>query len=301
MKVKSKKQFTSDVPEIEPGTYDARLLAVISRGVHPTATEKFPDKKPSNNMAMIFELVDEQIAYKKKNADGELEEVLGNRIVRKYGALSTKPNSFFRKAVEAILVGAPELRAEVIKVDKDDEEEIDIEKLIGLPCMVSIIRNDYDKSVLDNVVGLSPKKVDKVTEGELKPFIFDPYSKDYMAVGREADFHKGMAAKILTALDLEDFAPEAVEFLEACAEAKSAKKPAPAAAPAKPKVTKKAAPVVVEEEDEEEVEEKPAPKAKAKVAAKEEAPAKPTVKKAAKPAPVVEDDFNEEEGDDLPW
>lgn len=153
---------------MEPGSYPARLVQLIGLGVQPQRAYKGEEKPPRLSIRTTYEFLDEFM----KDEEGEdildkprwLSEELPFMSLKADMAKSTK---------------------RYYALDPEERADGDWAKLVGLPCMVTIV-NETDKrpgndTVYDKIAAVSamrPKEAAKAPELVNPPLIWDFYDPD---------------------------------------------------------------------------------------------------------------------------
>lgn len=131
-------------PNIEPGSYPARLVQLIDYGLQPQRPYQGQDKPPAYEIGITYELLDEFM----------LDEE-GKEIEDKPRWISETIPLYNLKADKA------KSTQRYHSFDPDEEYEGDFTQLIGAPCIVTIVNNkSRDGNVYDNVAtiaGMRPK------------------------------------------------------------------------------------------------------------------------------------------------
>lgn len=132
-------------PNIEPGTYPARLVQLIDFGLQPQRPYKGEEKPPAYEIGLTYELLDEFM----------LDEE-GNEIEDKPRWISETLPVFGLKSERA------KSTQRYLALDPNQEYEGDFLQLVTTPCMVTIVNNKAsDGRVFDNVAtvtGMRPKE-----------------------------------------------------------------------------------------------------------------------------------------------
>lgn len=136
--------------ELAPaGTHRAVLYKVINLGT--LKTEWQGQEKDSHKIRLIWELSDEFIEYEK---DGEKIKAPFS-IGRKF-TFSMGDNSHLLPIVQGMTGGLTE----------DERWNFDIESLLGVPCLITVIHDEYNGNKFAKVTGASqlPKAMEKPTQ-----------------------------------------------------------------------------------------------------------------------------------------
>lgn len=175
---------------VEPGTYPARLVQVITLGVQKQRPYKGEEKSPALELHLTYEFLDEFL----KDEDGNdiedkprwLSETMPFRNLNSERAKSTK---------------------RYFALDPDVEHDGDWGELIGKPCMVTIINNEgkganagriFDN--IDSVSSMRPKEAAKAPELVNPPKVFDFYNPDLEVWDKLPEW---MQDKMKSAVDFE--------------------------------------------------------------------------------------------------
>lgn len=142
------------------GTHLAICNMVVDLGKQRGEYQGVPNVK--HKVFVRWELPHERMSWTDK--DGVEKE--GPRVISKTYTLSLHENS----AMRADLVG---WRGK--NFTPDEEAAFDVSKLLGVPCMVTIVHNAKGDKVYANVQSVSgvPKGVEKPGTTELSPLLYD--------------------------------------------------------------------------------------------------------------------------------
>ena len=143
----------SKFPKLEAGLYNAVCYAVVDLGLqHNKVYDKY-----SQQIAILFELTDEQIEVNGRRENRTISGIYTNSI-------SDKSN--LRKILEGWRGRA---------FTPEELEGFDLEKLLGLPCMVNVIDDTGSNGNTYSKIGSVSKlpKVHGPIEGVQEPFIFE--------------------------------------------------------------------------------------------------------------------------------
>lgn len=160
-KYKSESKFKRPDP-LEPGTYPARVVQIISLGLQPQRAFKGEEKDPKYMLYVTYELLDEFM----KGEEGE--------------DIEDKPRwlseDFALHSLEADLATSTK---RYLSLDPQMEHDGDWSKLAGTPCMVTITKSvskkDKDK-IYNNVSSVSimrAKEAAKAPDLVNPPKVFD--------------------------------------------------------------------------------------------------------------------------------
>lgn len=202
-------------PNIDPGSYPARVVQIIDLGLQPQRPYKGEEKDPAYSLMMTYELLDEFCV----DENGEPDE--------------TKPRwiseEFPLRNLEADLAKSTKRYK---ALDPDEDHGGDFTALIEAPCMVNVINNKAaDGRVFDNIAGVTgmrPKDAARAAPLVNEPKVFNLDEPD-VEVFRSLP--QWIQDKIKGNLD---FGGSALE--EALAEAPAPKEKAKPKAKAKPQV-----------------------------------------------------------------
>lgn len=176
------------IPPLEPGSYPARLVQIIMLGIQPSRPFKGEEKPPRLTIRLTYEFLDEF-----------LKDEEGNDVEDKPRWLSEE-------------LPFMSLRADLAKstkryyaLDPNDEADGDWEKLIGAPCMVTII-NEADKRpgvdrIYERIASVStmrPKEAAKAPALKNPPLVWDFYNPDIEVFNK---FPEWIQEKIKGAVD----------------------------------------------------------------------------------------------------
>ena len=137
-------------PNIEPGTYPARLVQVLDIGLQPQRPYQGQDKPPAREIMLTYELVDTFML------DENGEELTDkprwiSETLPFYGLYADKAKSTQRYNA----------------LDPNGEFDGDFSKAIGQPINVTIVNNAVGDKVYDNIATISamrPRDADKCPE-----------------------------------------------------------------------------------------------------------------------------------------
>jgi hypothetical protein len=144
---------------MDPATYPARLCQLIDLGLQPRSY-KGEKKDPAREIMLTYEFVDEFL----KDEDG-------NDDPDKPRWLSESMPLFNLEADRA------KSTARYLALDPTQEHEGDFVKLLGVPCLVTIVHNKgKGDRVFENIAGVAPmreKDAKKCPELVNEPRVFD--------------------------------------------------------------------------------------------------------------------------------
>jgi len=149
---------------VAPGTYPARLVAVIDLGLQAQQPYQGKEKAPARELAITFELVDEFM----KDEDGEPDPKKPRWITDKFPFFNLDSD----RAKSTIRYKS---------LDPDVKHDGDWAALIGTPCHVTIVHNPVTQGknkgrIYENVAGVAlmrQKDADKCDPLVNPPIIFD--------------------------------------------------------------------------------------------------------------------------------
>lgn len=153
---------------LEPGTYPARLVGVVLLGIQPQRPYKGEEKPPKLMFRLTYEFLDEFL----KDEDGNDIEDKPRWLSEELPFMSLKAD--LAKSTKRYFA-----------LDPDSKADGDWEKLVGSPCMVTVV-NEADKrpgidriyEKITSVSSMRPKEAAKAPELKNDPIIFDFYSPD---------------------------------------------------------------------------------------------------------------------------
>lgn len=185
----SGKEFKRPDP-LDPGTYPARLVQVLLLGVQAQRPHKGEEKPPRQEIMLTYEFLDEFL----KDEEGNDMETAPRWLSE------TMP--FANLAIEKA-----KSTQRYYALDNEGEHDGDWSKLIGLPCMLTVIQNqgtgkNSDK-VYENISAVSamrPKEAAKAPPLVNPPKLFDFYSPDMEVFGKLPQW---LQDKMKNALDYE--------------------------------------------------------------------------------------------------
>jgi len=125
-------------PNIDPGTYPARLVQILDLGLQAQKPYAGKDKPPAQEIMLTYELVDE---FMKDEAGKELEDKPRwiSETLPFYGLYADKAKSTQR----------------YLALDPDQKHDGDFSCLIGEALNVTIVNNQVGERVYDNVATIS--------------------------------------------------------------------------------------------------------------------------------------------------
>ena len=144
---------------LEPGTYPARVIQIISRGLQAQDPYMGQEKPPKHELQVTYELLDEFLL----DEDGE--------------EIKDKPRwiheRFTMNALESDLAKSTK---RYLALDPKMVFDGDWSKLIGAPCMVTIVTNEKNDKVYNNVASVQtmrPKEAAQAPDLVNDPKVFD--------------------------------------------------------------------------------------------------------------------------------
>ena len=146
-------------PNIEPGSYPARVVSVIDLGVQPQTAYKGEAKPPAQMIRVTYELTDVFMLDEK-----------GNEVEDKPRWISEDFKLYNLKADLAVSTKRYKT------IDPDNEKDGDWSQVLGNGVMVGIVNNESKGNVYDNVSGTSvmrKKDLDKLEALKNEPYFFD--------------------------------------------------------------------------------------------------------------------------------
>ena len=146
---------------LEPGSYPARVVQIISCGLQEQDPYKGEPKPPKHELHVTYELLDEF-----------MEDEEGNELEDKPRWIS---ENFTMNSLDSDLAKSTK---RYYALDPDEDYEGDWAKLAGTPCTVILAQNKSKKTgkVYNNVTGLSTmraKEAKKAPELVNPPKVFD--------------------------------------------------------------------------------------------------------------------------------
>ena len=146
-------------PNIDPGTYPARLVQIITLGLQPQRPFQGKDKAPAHEIMLTYELVD---CYMVDEKGVEIEDKPRwvSETLPFYGVEAERAKSAQR----------------YLAFDPTNEHDGDFGALIGMPANVTIVNNQVGDKVYDNigaVTTMRPKDAAKCPELKNPVKIFD--------------------------------------------------------------------------------------------------------------------------------
>jgi len=176
-------------PDVDPGTYPARLVQVIDMGVQPQRPFKGEEKPPAPEVYLTYELLDEFLADEEGNED------------------PTRPRWYSET------IPVHNLKADLAKstkrykvLDPDTKFGGDFSKLLGTPVNVTLTHNQNKNDParpyvnIGSTTPMSPKQASKAPELVNKTKVFDLDSPD---VGVFKELPEWLQTKITSNLHYE--------------------------------------------------------------------------------------------------
>lgn len=148
------------IPAMEPGTYPARLVQIITLGVQKQRPFKGQEKPPALSFRLTYEFLDEFL----KDEDGNDLEDKPRWLTEELPFLSLKAEK--AKSTQRYYA-----------LDPDEKFKGDWSQLIGAPCMVTV--TNYENSQGDtkdsvaSVSAMRPKEAAKAPELKNPSLVFD--------------------------------------------------------------------------------------------------------------------------------
>lgn len=126
-------------PNIEPGTYPARLVQIIDLGLQPQRPYKGQDKPPAHEIMLTYELVDEFMVDKEGNPVEDKPRWISETLPF-HGLFAEKAKSTQR----------------YFALDPNKDAGGDFAKLVETPTNVTVVNNPgKDGKVYDNIATIS--------------------------------------------------------------------------------------------------------------------------------------------------
>lgn len=153
------KKFATQ-PNLEPGSYPARVVRVYGLGEHPQSY-KGEAKPPKNLIYVVYELSD---AFMVDEQGNEMEDK-PRWVMEKFPLHSLKSEN-------------AKSTARYLAIDPNQQYKGDWSQLVGLPVSVTIVNNPgADGRVFDNVANttaMRPRDAAKLPDLQNEGFFFDP-------------------------------------------------------------------------------------------------------------------------------
>lgn len=146
-------------PNIEPGSYPARVVSVIDLGVQPQRAYKGEAKPPHQMIRVTYELTDVFMLDK----DGKEVEDKPRWIAEDFKLHNLKAD---------LAVSTKRYKT----IDPDNDHDGDWAAVLGKGVMVGIVNNESKGNTYDNVSGTSvmrKRDLDKLPELVNEPYFFD--------------------------------------------------------------------------------------------------------------------------------
>lgn len=163
MNLKDQPSAGTRAEPLEPGSYNARVVQVIGLGLQPQEYNGEP-KEPRPMVSITYELSDEFL----KDEDGEEIKDKPRWISESFALY----NLGSEKAKSTLRYNA---------LDPLSENDGDLLKIVGNPCVVTIVTNEKKGKIYNNVSAVSAMRA-KVAENlpDLvnDPVVYDPYNHD---------------------------------------------------------------------------------------------------------------------------
>lgn len=131
----------SKIPLMEPGTYPARLSQVVDMGVQKQREYKGEAKEDRHEINLTYEFVEEFIPDDDGNEQKDKPYWLSERM------------PFYSLEAERA-----KSTARYYALDPKEEVDGDFTKLVGFPCMVTVVESKPNKDgrTFNNITGVSP-------------------------------------------------------------------------------------------------------------------------------------------------
>lgn len=162
-----KNESSYEAPDpLDSGSYPGRLVWVVSKGLQPQDDYKGKERPPKDELYVSYELADEFL----------LDED-GNEIPDKPRFIS---ETFPMNSLDSDLAKSTK---RYLALDPKMEFDGDWSKLVGTPCMITIVQNKSEKNgkIYNNIAGISamrPKEAAKLPKLVNEPKIFDEIDPD---------------------------------------------------------------------------------------------------------------------------
>jgi len=155
------------IPAMEPGTYPARLVQLVTLGVQKQRPYKEQEKPPALVFRLTYEFLDEFL----KDEDGNDLEDKPRWVSEELPFLSLKADR--AKSTQRYYA-----------LDPEEKFKGDWTQLMGAPCMVTIVNYEDSKGVVKNAIAtistMRPKEASKAPElkNAIEIFDFDEPDKE---------------------------------------------------------------------------------------------------------------------------
>lgn len=175
---------------LESGTYPARLVGVVLMGTQPQRPYKGEEKPPKLTVRLTYEFLDEFL----KDEDGN--------------DIDDKPR-WLSEEIPFMSLSADLAKStkRYFALDPNSEVDGDWGKLLGSPCMVTIVQEADKRPGIDriyekiaNVSSMRPKEAAKAPELKNDPVVFDFYEPDIEVF---KSFPEWIQDKMKSAVDFE--------------------------------------------------------------------------------------------------
>ena len=183
------------IPNLEPGSYPGWLSKIYYVGMQERAAWKGEEKPPAPEVFLTYELADEYMP----DDDGGEDEEKPRTMFENFNVFSLKSEN--AKSTERYYA-----------FDPKDECDGEWEKLLGVPCMITVVHNKGKGSnagkIYDNVGGVSSmraKDAGKLREPLIETVYFDAHEPNMEVYDTLPPF---IQDKIKAALDLPPKAKE---------------------------------------------------------------------------------------------
>lgn len=170
-KIKQESNFERPDP-LEPGTYPARVVQILSLGLQAQPDYKGQEKPPKQELMVTYEFLDEFLTDKET----------GEELEDKPRWLS---ETFPLNSLDSDLAKSTK---RYFAIDPDNEFGGDWAQLAGMPVMVTLVQNESKKNgkVYENITGVSTmrsKEANKAPDLKNDPKVFDIDDPDMEVFG----------------------------------------------------------------------------------------------------------------------
>jgi len=194
---------------LESGSYPARVVQLIILGVQDQGSFKGEAKPPRLSIRVTYEILDEFM----KDEDGNDLEDKPRWLSEEFPFMSLKAD--LAKSTKRYYA-----------IDPDDKADGDWSKLIGAPCVVTVVQEADKRPGVDriyekvaNVSAMRPKEAAKAPELKNPPLVWDFYDPDLEVFTK---FPEWIQNKIKGAVDYEG--SKLAQLLEGAVDGKVEKK-----------------------------------------------------------------------------
>ena len=139
LNIKQTQKEGGDFKPIEAGTHKARLVSIVDLGSQPYEYQGVSKTRP--RIFLTFELPDERIT---------VEGVDKPMVISSEFTMSLSDKGYLKPVIEGLL-GRKVTPAEQANFSSDE-----FEKLVGKPCMLSVVHNEKEGKVYANIATVSP-------------------------------------------------------------------------------------------------------------------------------------------------